>query len=177
MAEIPFQHFYVETLYSFHIQIFGGKWRVFNVCVCVCVCVCFKGATFSVEGGQSKGQRGSATLRSPLFPPPLRNSLCTVSLLPMIRYQHACYRPSLSATAAAGGAVCFFGSILVNSISLERLETNFFKLEVNTSTRGWTDFDAIGQVHNDFAKHIKFRSAICCCCVFYSVNHCNTIQY
>uniref|UniRef100_UPI0037E7BB8D ALK tyrosine kinase receptor n=1 Tax=Semicossyphus pulcher TaxID=241346 RepID=UPI0037E7BB8D len=36
------------------------------------------GATFSVEGGQSKGQRGSALLRSPLFPPPLRNSPCKV---------------------------------------------------------------------------------------------------
>ncbi|XP_040917186.1 ALK tyrosine kinase receptor [Toxotes jaculatrix] len=36
------------------------------------------GATFSVEGGQSKGQRGSALLRSPLFPPPLRNSPCMV---------------------------------------------------------------------------------------------------
>ncbi|XP_039642946.1 leukocyte tyrosine kinase receptor isoform X2 [Perca fluviatilis] len=36
------------------------------------------GATFSVEGGQSKAQRGSAVLRSPLFPPPLRNSPCTV---------------------------------------------------------------------------------------------------
>ncbi|XP_034432007.1 LOW QUALITY PROTEIN: ALK tyrosine kinase receptor [Hippoglossus hippoglossus] len=36
------------------------------------------GATFIVEGGQSKGQRGSAVLRSPLFPPPLRNSPCTV---------------------------------------------------------------------------------------------------
>ncbi|XP_068573795.1 ALK tyrosine kinase receptor isoform X2 [Cebidichthys violaceus] len=36
------------------------------------------GATFSVEGGQSKGQRSSAILRSPLFPPPLRNSRCTV---------------------------------------------------------------------------------------------------
>ncbi|XP_034381036.1 ALK tyrosine kinase receptor [Cyclopterus lumpus] len=36
------------------------------------------GATFSVEGGQSKGQRSSVKLRSPLFPPPLRNSLCTV---------------------------------------------------------------------------------------------------
>ncbi|XP_073321435.1 LOW QUALITY PROTEIN: ALK tyrosine kinase receptor-like [Pagrus major] len=35
------------------------------------------GATFSVEG-QSKGQRSSALLRSPLFPPPLRNSPCTV---------------------------------------------------------------------------------------------------
>lgn len=43
------------------------------------VCVCVKGATFTVEGGQSKGQRGSALLRSPLFPPPLRNSPCTVS--------------------------------------------------------------------------------------------------
>ncbi|XP_031694372.1 ALK tyrosine kinase receptor-like [Anarrhichthys ocellatus] len=38
------------------------------------------GATFSVEGGQSKGQRSSAILRSPLFPPPLRNSPCTVRL-------------------------------------------------------------------------------------------------
>ncbi|KAF3701491.1 ALK tyrosine kinase receptor [Channa argus] len=37
-----------------------------------------EGATFSVEGGQSKGQRSSALLRSPLFPPPLRNSPCTV---------------------------------------------------------------------------------------------------
>ncbi|XP_028995578.1 ALK tyrosine kinase receptor isoform X2 [Betta splendens] len=36
------------------------------------------GSTFSVEGGQNKGQRGSALLRSPLFPPPLRNSPCTV---------------------------------------------------------------------------------------------------
>ncbi|KAM9842986.1 LOW QUALITY PROTEIN: ALK tyrosine kinase receptor-like [Aulostomus maculatus] len=36
------------------------------------------GATFSVEGNQFKGQRGSALLRSPLFPPPLRNSPCTV---------------------------------------------------------------------------------------------------
>ncbi|XP_051804129.1 ALK tyrosine kinase receptor isoform X1 [Acanthochromis polyacanthus] len=36
------------------------------------------GATFTVEGGQSKGQRGSAVLRSPLFAPPLRNSPCTV---------------------------------------------------------------------------------------------------
>ncbi|KAM3595297.1 uncharacterized protein V6R79_021199 [Siganus canaliculatus] len=36
------------------------------------------GATFSVEGGQAKGQRSSALLRSPLFPPPLRNSPCTV---------------------------------------------------------------------------------------------------
>ncbi|KAI9516323.1 hypothetical protein NQZ68_017526 [Dissostichus eleginoides] len=35
-------------------------------------------ATFSVEGGQSKGQRSSAVLRSPLFPPPLRNSRCTM---------------------------------------------------------------------------------------------------
>ncbi|XP_041827228.1 ALK tyrosine kinase receptor isoform X2 [Melanotaenia boesemani] len=36
------------------------------------------GTTFTVEGGQSKSQRGSALLRSPLFPPPLRNSPCTV---------------------------------------------------------------------------------------------------
>ncbi|KAF7202207.1 ALK tyrosine kinase receptor [Nothobranchius furzeri] len=36
------------------------------------------GATFTVEGGQSKGQRGSVLLKSPLFPPPLRNSPCTV---------------------------------------------------------------------------------------------------
>ncbi|XP_045919324.1 ALK tyrosine kinase receptor-like [Micropterus dolomieu] len=36
------------------------------------------GATFSVDGGQSKGPRSSALLRSPLFPPPLRNSPCTV---------------------------------------------------------------------------------------------------
>ncbi|XP_047467346.1 ALK tyrosine kinase receptor isoform X2 [Mugil cephalus] len=36
------------------------------------------GATFTVEGRQSKGQRPSAQLRSPLFPPPLRNSRCTV---------------------------------------------------------------------------------------------------
>ncbi|XP_076604688.1 ALK tyrosine kinase receptor isoform X1 [Chaetodon auriga] len=36
------------------------------------------GAAFSVEGGQSKGQRSSALLRSPLFPPPLRNSPCKV---------------------------------------------------------------------------------------------------
>ncbi|XP_044021897.1 ALK tyrosine kinase receptor isoform X3 [Siniperca chuatsi] len=36
------------------------------------------GATFSVDGGQSNNQRSSALLRSPLFPPPLRNSPCTV---------------------------------------------------------------------------------------------------
>ncbi|XP_023208278.1 ALK tyrosine kinase receptor isoform X3 [Xiphophorus maculatus] len=36
------------------------------------------GVTFTTEGGHSKGQRGSALLKSPLFPPPLRNSLCTV---------------------------------------------------------------------------------------------------
>ncbi|XP_076015509.1 ALK tyrosine kinase receptor [Genypterus blacodes] len=36
------------------------------------------GGVFSVEGGQSKGQRSPASLRSPLFPPPLRNSPCTV---------------------------------------------------------------------------------------------------
>ncbi|XP_068607730.1 ALK tyrosine kinase receptor [Brachionichthys hirsutus] len=38
------------------------------------------GAAFSVEG-QSKDQRSSAILRSPLFPPPLRNSPCTVRFL------------------------------------------------------------------------------------------------
>lgn len=43
----------------------------------VCV-LCFVGATFSVEGGHAKGQHGPALLRSPLFPPPLRNSPCTV---------------------------------------------------------------------------------------------------
>uniref|UniRef100_A0AAV2JAS9 MAM domain-containing protein n=1 Tax=Knipowitschia caucasica TaxID=637954 RepID=A0AAV2JAS9_KNICA len=36
------------------------------------------GGTFSVEGGQTKGQRGSALLRSPMFTPPLRNSPCKV---------------------------------------------------------------------------------------------------
>ncbi|XP_061651453.1 ALK tyrosine kinase receptor [Phyllopteryx taeniolatus] len=36
------------------------------------------GATLSLEGNQFKGQRHSALLRSPLFPPPLRNSPCTV---------------------------------------------------------------------------------------------------
>nr|XP_061798361.1 ALK tyrosine kinase receptor-like [Nerophis lumbriciformis] len=36
------------------------------------------GATLSVEGSQLKGQRHSASLRSPLFPPPLRNSPCMV---------------------------------------------------------------------------------------------------
>ncbi|KAG7511008.1 ALK tyrosine kinase receptor [Solea senegalensis] len=36
------------------------------------------GAAFSVEGSQSKVQRGAVSLRSPLFPPPLRNSPCTV---------------------------------------------------------------------------------------------------
>ncbi|KAG7281274.1 hypothetical protein CRUP_019799 [Coryphaenoides rupestris] len=35
-------------------------------------------AAFSVEGGQSKGQHGSELLRSPVFPPPLRNSPCIV---------------------------------------------------------------------------------------------------
>ncbi|MEQ2276710.1 hypothetical protein XENORESO_005631, partial [Xenotaenia resolanae] len=36
------------------------------------------GTTLTLEGGQSKPQRDSALLKSPLFPPPLRNSLCTV---------------------------------------------------------------------------------------------------
>ncbi|XP_015246381.1 PREDICTED: ALK tyrosine kinase receptor-like isoform X2 [Cyprinodon variegatus] len=36
------------------------------------------GATFTTERSQSKGQRSSALLKSPLFPPPLRNSPCTV---------------------------------------------------------------------------------------------------
>ncbi|KAM6913051.1 ALK tyrosine kinase receptor [Xenentodon cancila] len=36
------------------------------------------GATFTVEGGQTKDQPGKALLRSPLFPPPLRNSPCTI---------------------------------------------------------------------------------------------------
>ncbi|XP_037096758.1 ALK tyrosine kinase receptor isoform X1 [Syngnathus acus] len=36
------------------------------------------GATLSMEGNQFKGQHHSALLRSPLFPPPLRNSPCTV---------------------------------------------------------------------------------------------------
>ncbi|KAJ7991219.1 hypothetical protein DPEC_G00295050 [Dallia pectoralis] len=35
-------------------------------------------AVFSVDGGQVKGHQGSALLRSPLFPPPLRNSPCEV---------------------------------------------------------------------------------------------------
>nr|XP_046204242.1 ALK tyrosine kinase receptor-like [Oncorhynchus gorbuscha] len=41
-------------------------------------CPSSSGAMFSVDGGQSKGQQGSALLRSPLFPPPLRNSPCEV---------------------------------------------------------------------------------------------------
>ncbi|KAM9354884.1 ALK tyrosine kinase receptor [Pholidichthys leucotaenia] len=36
------------------------------------------GWSLSVDRGQSKGHRGSAVLRSPLFPPPLRNSPCTI---------------------------------------------------------------------------------------------------
>ncbi|XP_051941610.1 ALK tyrosine kinase receptor isoform X1 [Hippocampus zosterae] len=36
------------------------------------------GATLSLEGNQFKGRHRSALLRSPLFPPPLRNSPCTV---------------------------------------------------------------------------------------------------
>ncbi|KAM9777843.1 ALK tyrosine kinase receptor [Neosynchiropus ocellatus] len=39
------------------------------------------GAVFSVDGSQFKGLRSSALLRSPLFPPPLRNSPC------MVRFQ------------------------------------------------------------------------------------------
>ncbi|KAL0969873.1 hypothetical protein UPYG_G00233580 [Umbra pygmaea] len=41
-------------------------------------CPSSSGAMFSVDGGQPKGQQGSALLRSPLFPPPLRNSPCEV---------------------------------------------------------------------------------------------------
>lgn len=53
---------------------------IFNFFCCVFnMCLCVEGATFSVDGGQSKGPRSSALLRSPLFPPPLRNSPCTVS--------------------------------------------------------------------------------------------------
>ncbi|XP_077477149.1 ALK tyrosine kinase receptor isoform X1 [Stigmatopora argus] len=36
------------------------------------------GTTLGMEGNQFKGQRHSSSLRSPLFPPPLRNSPCTV---------------------------------------------------------------------------------------------------
>lgn len=42
------------------------------------LCLYFIGVSFSVEGGHAKGQRSPAVLRSPLFPPPLRNSPCTV---------------------------------------------------------------------------------------------------
>uniref|UniRef100_A0A6Q2YL48 Tyrosine-protein kinase receptor n=1 Tax=Esox lucius TaxID=8010 RepID=A0A6Q2YL48_ESOLU len=41
-------------------------------------CPSSSGAMFIVDGGHSKGQLGSALLRSPLFPPPLRNSPCEV---------------------------------------------------------------------------------------------------
>uniref|UniRef100_A0A3B3QJ29 Tyrosine-protein kinase receptor n=1 Tax=Paramormyrops kingsleyae TaxID=1676925 RepID=A0A3B3QJ29_9TELE len=37
-----------------------------------------RGTVMAARGGQSKGQQGAALLRSPLFPPPLRNSLCVV---------------------------------------------------------------------------------------------------
>lgn len=55
-------------------------WSTFFLTRFLLLCVCvLKGATFGVEGGQSKGLHSSALLRSPLFPPPLRNSSCTVS--------------------------------------------------------------------------------------------------
>lgn len=52
------------------------------------LCLCFVGATFSVEGGHAKGQRTLALLRSPLFPPPLRNSPCTVRKLCITTHRH-----------------------------------------------------------------------------------------
>ncbi|XP_023990852.1 ALK tyrosine kinase receptor-like [Salvelinus sp. IW2-2015] len=44
-------------------------------------CSSSSGAMFSVDGGQSKGHQVSTLLRSPLFPPPLRNSRCEVRFL------------------------------------------------------------------------------------------------
>lgn len=55
------------------------------------LCLYFIGVTFSVEGGHAKGQRSPAVLRSPLFPPPLRNSPCTVRNAQHCRhYSQAC---------------------------------------------------------------------------------------
>lgn len=49
------------------------------VCVCLCVpCTPPSGAVLTVENGQSRGQRGTALLRSPFFSPPLRNAMCSV---------------------------------------------------------------------------------------------------
>ncbi|XP_020325933.2 ALK tyrosine kinase receptor [Oncorhynchus kisutch] len=44
-------------------------------------CSSSSGAMFSVDGGQSKSHQVSTLLRSPLFPPPLRNSRCEVRFL------------------------------------------------------------------------------------------------
>ncbi|CAL8298935.1 unnamed protein product [Boreogadus saida] len=56
----------------------GSGTRTLMGGVTPCFLFGYGGAAFSVEGGQSKGQHGSELLRSPLFPPPLRNSPCIV---------------------------------------------------------------------------------------------------
>lgn len=60
-----------ESLFNLNVVILGPRVTFFPL-------VSLKGATLTVEGGLSKGQRSSAVLRSPLFPPPIRNSSCTV---------------------------------------------------------------------------------------------------
>lgn len=70
--------------------------RVLFLTVFILCVLCVQGATFSVEGGQAKGQRGSALLRSPLFPPPLRNAPCSVSrvyVIFILRHANANTRP------------------------------------------------------------------------------------
>ncbi|KAJ8340994.1 hypothetical protein SKAU_G00332850 [Synaphobranchus kaupii] len=57
----------------------GPKWRVIEAQPGGATPGCpFSGAVMTVNSSQSKGQQGAASLRSPLFPPPLRNSRCEV---------------------------------------------------------------------------------------------------
>ncbi|XP_036398162.1 ALK tyrosine kinase receptor [Megalops cyprinoides] len=57
----------------------GPKWSVLNSQPGGPSSSCSSsGAVMAVDGSQSKGQQGAALLRSPLFPPPLRNAPCVV---------------------------------------------------------------------------------------------------
>ncbi|KAG5857950.1 hypothetical protein ANANG_G00024850, partial [Anguilla anguilla] len=57
----------------------GPKWRVVETQPGGATPSCpSSGAVMMVDSSQSKGQQGAASVRSPLFPPPLRNSRCEV---------------------------------------------------------------------------------------------------
>ncbi|KAI1895174.1 hypothetical protein AGOR_G00103580 [Albula goreensis] len=57
----------------------GPRWRVFRSQPAAATLSCpFSGGVMAVDSGQSKGPQGEVSLRSPLFPPPLKNSRCEV---------------------------------------------------------------------------------------------------